>query len=95
MRAYELMYIIRPALEEEATQAIVDRFENLVKELGGQVDNINQRGKKRLSYEIDDLKEGYYVIMNFKAETEVISELERQIGLTENIMRHIVIREDE
>lgn len=95
MRAYELMYIIRPALEEEITQAIVDRFENLVKELGGEVDNINQRGKKRLSYEIDDLKEGYYVIMNFKAETEVISELERQIGLTENIMRHIVIREDE
>jgi small subunit ribosomal protein S6 len=95
MRKYETLYVIRPTLEEEEIKATVERFANLIVEQGGQVEKIDEWGKRRLAYPIDDLKEGYYVLMNFSAQANVPQELERVFKITDDILRYLVIREDE
>lgn len=95
MRKYEVMYIVRPDLEEEATKATVERYQNAVTENGGEVEKLDDKGKRRLAYEINDYREGYYVLMNINAGPAVVDELERLFNINEDIMRHIVIREDE
>lgn len=95
MRKYEVMYIVRPDLEEETTKATVERYQNVVTENGGTVEKLDDKGKRRLAYEINDHREGYYVLMNINAEPAVVDELERLFNINEDIMRHIVIKEDE
>ncbi len=95
MRSYELMFIVRPDLDEEATKAVIERFQNVIQELDGEVVNLEEMGKRRLAYEIEDFKEGYYVVINFKSKPEKVQELERQLGLAENIVRHLIVKEDE
>ncbi len=95
MNKYESIYIIRPTVEEEGIKALVERFSNLIVQEGGQVDNVDEWGKRRLAYPIDDLREGYYVLMNFTAEPDVPQELERVYKITDDILRYLTIREDE
>lgn len=95
MRKYEVMYIVRPDLEEEATKAVVERFNQVVTDNGGEIEKIDEMGKRRLAYEINDYREGYYVVMYIQAETHVVDELERLFNINEDVMRHIVIKEDE
>jgi small subunit ribosomal protein S6 len=92
---YESIYIIRPTVEEEGIKALVERFSNLIVQEGGKVDNVDEWGKRRLAYPIDDLREGYYVLMNFTAEPDVPQELERVYKITDDILRYLTIREDE
>ena len=91
---YEVTYILRPGLEEaevtERSSAIADGL----KGNGGDVSNVELLGKKRLAYEIDDLREGIYVVMTFKAEAPAAKELERQLRLNEDVMRALVIKLD-
>lgn len=95
MNKYESIYVIRPNLEEEAIKAIVEKFSNLITQEGGTVENVDEWGKRRLAYPIDDLKEGYYVLMNFSAASTVPQELERVYKITDDIIRYLTIREDE
>lgn len=95
MNKYESIYIIRPTVEEEGIKALVERFSNLIVQEGGKVDNVDEWGKRRLAYPIDDLREGYYVLMNFTAEPDVPQELERVYKITDDILRYLTIREDE
>jgi small subunit ribosomal protein S6 len=95
MRKYEVMYIVRPDLEEEATKALVERFQAVATDNGGEIVNLKEMGKRRLAYEINDFREGFYVLMNLNAEPAVISELERLFNISEDVMRHLVVKEDE
>lgn len=95
MRKYEIMYIIRPNLEEAATKEVVERFNTILTENGAEVENVEEKGKRRLAYEINDFREGYYVILNVNAPTEAIDEFNRLVRINENVLRHIVVREDE
>ncbi len=95
MRKYESMYILRPDLDEEAVKSTIERFATLVTEQGGQVIKAEPWGKRRLAYLIDELKEGYYVLMNFSAEAPVPAELERVYKITDTIIRYMIIREDD
>jgi small subunit ribosomal protein S6 len=92
---YESIYIIRPTVEEEGIKALVERFSNLITEQGGQVENVDEWGKRRLAFPIDDLKEGYYVLMNFSAESSVPQELERNYKINDDIIRFLTIRMDD
>lgn len=94
MRPYEIMYIVQPTLDEEATKAIVERFSTLIAN-NGEVEKVDEIGKRRLAYEIEGFNDGYYVLMNFKAEPDVVKELERQIGLTEAVIRHLIVNDEE
>lgn len=95
MRKYEVMYIVRPNLEEEATKALMERFQYVVTEQGGEVAELKEMGKRRLAYEINDFREGFYVLMIFKAEPAVVHELDRLLRINEDVMRHIVVNLEE
>lgn len=94
MRNYEVIFIVKPA-EEEATNAVIAKFENLIKNNGGNIEKIDRWGKKRLAYEIQDFAEGYYCIFYFTAEPAVVAELDRVMKITDEILKHMIIKEDE
>ena len=95
MRKYETLFIINPELEEEATQAVVEKFTNLLKNEGAETVSVDEWGKKKLAYEIDKLNEGYYVLITFEAPSEVPEELQRVFKIDGNILRYIVVNLDE
>ena len=88
---YETLFIISPELSEDATQALVEKFTGLITENGGAVDSVNEWGKRRLAYPINDLTEGYYVLVNFTAAHEVPAELDRVFNITDGILRSIIV----
>ncbi|MBP2642372.1 MAG: rpsF [Firmicutes bacterium] len=94
MSKYEVMFIVKPA-EEEAVEAVATKFENLIKNNGGNIDKIDRWGKKRLAYELKDFAEGVYYIFYFTAEPSVVKELDRVMKITDDILRHMVIKQDE
>ena len=83
---YEAMYILNPALSEEAIAALVAKFKGVV-EANGTVTEVDEWGKRRLAYPINDLAEGYYVLMNFESKPEFPAELERVMKITDGVMR--------
>ena len=91
--SYEGMFIVSLANGEEAVKATVDKFTGLVAE-NGTVESVNEWGKRRLAYPINDIPEGYYVVVNFKSASEFPAELERIFNIDENIMRSIVVKID-
>ncbi len=94
MRNYEIMFIVKP-LDEEATNAVITKFENLINNNGGQVDKIDRWGKKRLAYVVKDFTEGFYVLVNFSAVPATILELDRIMKITEDVLKFMIIRIDE
>ena len=83
---YEVLYIIDATIGEEATAALVEKFKALV-EAEGTLTNIDEWGKRRLAYPINDMAEGYYVLMNMETKPEFPAELERVMKITEGVMR--------
>ena len=92
--SYETLFIIDASLTEEAIKGLVDKFTALIAE-HGKVSDVNEWGKRRLAYPINDKEEGYYVLVNFESESNLPAELERIFGITEGIMRSIVIRHED
>jgi small subunit ribosomal protein S6 len=95
MKAYELLYIIRPDLDEEATTALVDRLSGLVASNGGDNLTVEKWGKRRLAYEIQDYKEGQYILMNFEGEGRTSQEIERVMKISEDVIRFLTVRKDD
>lgn len=95
MRNYELMYIQRPEVEEESRTSNTERFQSIITNSGGEITNVEDMGKRRLAYEIDKNREGYYVLTNFKAEPEAVSELERIMKINDDVIRYLIVREDD
>jgi len=89
---YEVMYIIDSGVDEETVDQLVERFRNLVAQTGGQVIGVDKWGKRRFAYEIKGRTEGYYVVMTFKASAEGVAELSRVLRITDNVVRHLVVR---
>ena len=94
MKAYEILYVIRPDLDEEATTALIDRLSELVTGNGGDNVTVDKWGKRRLAYEIQDYREGQYVLMNFKGEAHTSRELERVMKISDDVIRFLTVRKD-
>jgi len=92
MNQYEVMYVIDTTLDDQARAALINRFSELVVANGGQVDRIDEWGKRRLAYAINYKTEGYYVLMYITAPAELPRELERNFQINENVLRSLVIR---
>lgn len=92
--SYETLFIIDAQLSEEAIKALVEKFTSLIAS-NGTLGEISEWGKRRLAYPINDKNEGYYVLVNFEADGAFPAELERIFGITEGIMRSIVIRHED
>ncbi|MCM3664460.1 30S ribosomal protein S6 [Mesobacillus subterraneus] len=95
MRKYEIMYIIRPNIEEEAKKALTERFSGILTENGAEVSEAKEWGKRRLAYEINDFRDGYYQLVKVNAEPAAVEEFSRLAKISEDIIRHIVIKEEE
>jgi len=88
MNRYELTYIIDTALEETARKELIEKFSNLITANGGEVEKVDETwGKRRLAYAINDKLEGYYVLVTMKAPADLPREIERTMGINENILR--------
>jgi small subunit ribosomal protein S6 len=94
MNDYEVTYILRPTLEENEVEERANAIAEIVKSQGGEVNAVERLGKKRLAYEIKDVREGNYVVMQFKGEPAASKELERLLKLREDVLRAIVVRLD-
>lgn len=95
MRKYEIMYIIRPNIEDEAKKALVERFDNVLTNQGAEIIESKEWGKRRFAYEIQDFRDGYYHIINVNAEPVAVQEFDRLAKINGDIIRHIVVREEE
>ncbi|MBP1906274.1 30S ribosomal protein S6 [Paenibacillus turicensis] len=93
MRKYELMYIIRPELEQEALQAVVDKFQGIIQN-GGEITKHDVMGKRRLAYEINKIRDGVYVLVNFTATPDVVAELERILKISDEVIRYLITRDE-
>ena len=93
-RAYETIFVLDVSLGEEAVEALTNKFKSLI-ESNATIDSIDVWGKRRLAYEIDDLNEGYYVLVEFTANPEFPAELNRQFKITDGILRYLVIKQED
>ena len=94
MNKYESVIIINPNLEEEAIKSLIEKLSNLIN-TDGKVSSVEEAGKKKLAHEIKKNKEGYYVIFKFEAKPESITELERVYRITDEVIKFIVVKEEE
>jgi len=92
VRSYELVFIVHPEVDEDGLTAVVETLEGLVKRNGGEVTQVEPWGLRRLAYPIQKQWEGQYVLMRLELEPQGVAELERGLGLTEQLMRHLVVR---
>ena len=94
MRAYEVMVILDPNLEERTIEPSLDKYLNVIRKDGGNVENVDVWGRRRLAYEIDKKPEGIYAVVTLNAEPATVKELDRQLTLNESVLRTKVIRPD-
>jgi ribosomal protein S6 len=95
MKKYETLFVLNPTLDEEGLKANLDRIKGVIEQGGGTISNVDEWGKRRLAYEINDINEGYYVLMNFEAESELPKELDRIFRITDAVIRHLIINLEE
>lgn len=94
MNKYESVAIINPNLEDEKIKNIIEKFSNLINS-NGKVISVEETGRKKLAYEIKKNKEGFYVVFKFEANPELIQELERNYRISDEVIKFIVIKEEE
>jgi small subunit ribosomal protein S6 len=94
MRRYEMMVILDPQLDERTVAPSLDQFLGVVKTQGGSIDKVEIWGKRRLSYEIDKRTEGIYAVVDLSCTPAAVAELDRQLSLSESILRTKVLRRD-
>ena len=92
MKAYELLFFVDPASTEEIRAAAMKRIDVAITENGGQIDNVEDWGKRKLAYEIDKLTEGDYTLVNFHADPTQITELDRVLRINDAVKRHMIVR---
>ena len=95
MHQYELMVILDPTVDERTVAPSLDKFLNVIRNGGGTVDNVDIWGRRRLAYEINKKTEGIYAVVNLKAKPADVVELDRQLRISEAVMRTKVLRADE
>lgn len=95
MKNYELALVLNPTLSEEDKLANLEKVKELIARFGGEITNVDDWGKRKLCYEIDKLKEGFYYFIQFNAETSAPAELESRIRIMETVLRYLIVRLDE
>ena len=94
MRSYELVFIVNPELDEDDLTAVRERVEGLIERSSGKVTKVEPWGLRRLAYPLQKQWEGQYVLMQLDIEPQGVAELERDLGLVEPILRHLIVRVD-
>ena len=95
MKAYELLLMLNPSLDEDERAAVLERVQGIITADGGVVDDSKDWGKHKLAYEIDKLTEGDYALVDFHAAPDVIAELDRVLHITDPVVRYMLVRRDD
>ncbi|QDI91661.1 30S ribosomal protein S6 [Salicibibacter halophilus] len=95
MRNYEILYILRPTLDEDAVKSTIERLNQILSDNGAEVTDVDEKGRRRLAYEIQDFREGYYVVLKVQATPDAVNEFDRRIKLTDEVIRTLVVRDDD
>lgn len=94
MNKYELAVVVSAKIEDEERAAVVDKCKALIERFGGTITNVDDRGKKRLAYEIQKMKEGFYYFIQFEAESSAPAEIESRIRIMDNVLRYLVVKNE-
>ncbi len=94
MRNYEVMFVINPTLEDEKKDATIETVQGIIAN-GGEVGKVDVWGMRKLAYPIQKLDDGYYVVIEFKADATLPMELNRKLRISDNVIRHIIVNKDE
>lgn len=94
LRDYEVVYIIRPDLDEQKRKEKIERINQLIREQGGEVRDVDEWGTRILAYEIDHFREGYYVLVNFALSPDRVSSLEDRLRVDDELLRYQIVRVD-
>lgn len=92
MTKYKVLFIIENSLDDEAKEGLVEKFSNLIAELGGTVDGVDKWGTRKYAYPIDYKTEGYYVLINFQADESAPAEIDRQMRINDGIVRQMITK---
>ncbi|MCC2683481.1 MAG: ribosomal protein [Paenibacillaceae bacterium] len=92
MRKYEVMYILRTDLDQDAVQAAVEKYQGIINN-GGEIIKQDVMGKRRLAYEINKFRDGTYVLVDFNGTPEVVAELDRVMKISDEIIRYLIVRD--
>ncbi|MBS4022063.1 MAG: 30S ribosomal protein S6 [Dethiobacter sp.] len=95
MPKYETMFILRPELPDEQYDSLVEKFKGILEGQQAEVTNVNRMGKRRLAYEVKKFREGYYVLFNYTGVGKATDELERNYRISDDVIRYLIIKEDE
>jgi small subunit ribosomal protein S6 len=95
LRDYEVLYIVRADLDDEKVQDVVKRVNTLIQRSGGTAERTNLWGKRKLAYEVKHQKDGAYVLQDFKLDPNRVPELESSLKITEEVLRHLIVRKPE
>ena len=94
MSKYELALVVNAKIEDEAREAVVEKAKGYVARYGGTVTEVEEWGKKRLAYEVQKMKEGYYYFIQFEADATCPAEVERHVRIMDNVMRYLIVKKE-
>ena len=94
MIKYETIFILHPSLDEEAVKANIEKFKGVIENGGGTIENVDFWGKRKLAYEIAKVNDGFYTLINFEANPELPKELDRVFRITDGVIRHIIVKQE-
>jgi len=95
MSKYELAFVVNAQIDDEARAAVVDNCKALVERFGGTIADVEEWGKKKLSYEIQKMNEGFYYFIHFEADGSSIAEIESRMRIMDNVIRYLCVKQDE
>lgn len=95
MNKYELAVVVNAKIEDDERAATIDKVKAYIERFGGTITNVDEWGKKRLAYEIQKMKEGFYYFIQFDADSTVPAELESRVRIMENVIRYLCVKQDE
>ncbi|MGN0413047.1 MAG: 30S ribosomal protein S6 [Lachnospiraceae bacterium] len=95
MTKYELAVVVSAKLEDDERAKVIDKAKALIERFGGQITNVDEWGKKRLAYEIQKMKEGFYYFIQFEAETSAPAEIESRIRIMDGVIRYLCVKQNE
>ena len=94
MSKYELALVVNAKIEDEAREAVVEKAKNYVTRYGGTITEVEEWGKKKLAYEVQKMREGFYYFIQFEAEPTCPAEVERHVRIMDNVMRYLVVKKE-
>ena len=95
MNKYEIALVVSTRIEDDAREAVLEKVKDLVAKVGGTITNIDDWGKKRMAYEVQKMKDGYYYFIQLEGDSETPAKLEASLRIMDNVLRYLVVKADE